>query len=1044
MKLISRLRQHAAYRFGSRTARIVAAILAVAIVVTLTIDLGPAVRGWAEREGSKQLKRPIHIGSLHLRLLTGAVIVNDFSIEGLRPTDRPFFSARRLEVTLNWATLVRKEVTIESVTLTGWEMLVEKWEDRHNFPKFGGSDDNEPDRPKRFATTLQWVRATKGQFTYDDHEKPWSTVARNLEIAVTNRPTYHGEATFNGGTVAIQDYVPMWANMHAWFTIEKGRIRLQHIDLETDGATSVATGIVDLKRWPEQTYQVKSRVHFPRMREIFFARETWRVSGDADFTGTFHLFKGGHDLHGTFASDLAGVNDYRFPSLYGSLRWTPASFQVWNAGSKLYGGTSTFTYGIEPLGSPVRPIQRFDATYGDVDLAAFTDFEQFRGLRFAGRASGRNTLEWSSGRFSERRGDGHIIVTPPPGVTTMTTSLEDANNARPEWGPFAPIPLPSHLPIAGEMTYRFDGGSIDVDPSRFSTERTHVAFQGSTAWGDRSRFGFHVTSSDWQESDQVLAGILTDFGSKTGSVAVGGRGQFDGMMTGAFKRPRVEGEFDGADVRASDTLWGAARGHLLIENGYVRVTDGHVRLAGSEIHADGLFSLGYPRDDKGQEIDARFRVVRRDLDGLRHAFRLDDYPVGGLLSGDFHLTGQYEHPLGFGGMTIDTGTAYTEPFQKATASLRFDGAGVRLDGITIDKNGGTVTGAAFVGWDSTYSFNADGRRIPIERLSAFSVPQAPLSGLGEFTAGGSGTFDQPRYDVRFRASGVFIGEEGIGQVTGTLALRGKELSGDVSAASPRLAITGTGRIALTPHADAEITFRFHDSSLDPYVRLFVPRLSPFTTAVGSGTIRVVGELTDVNHLLVDGSIDALEMSLFDYALRNKETLHLALNQQEVRLGDEHGPLELVGEGTALRVAGTVGLRQGQIAVKASGEANLGILQGFFKEVRSSGRAELTAAVDGPLTDPVFSGRATIADGRLRHFSMPNSLDAINGVLHFDARGIRLDEMTAKLGEGDVQFGGRIGFKGYFVEDLDVTARGENMHLRYPEGVRSEEQTENAL
>src|SRR5205823_11677620 len=204
--------------------------------------------------------------------------------------------------------------------------------------------------------------------------------------------------------------------------------------------------------------------------------------------------------------------------------------------------------------------------------------------------------------------------------------------------------------------------------------------------------------------------------------------------------------------------------------------------------------------------------------------------------------------------------------------------------------------------------------------SALNVAKAPsLTGLGEFTAGGSGTFDQPRYDVRFRASSVFIGEEGIGQVTGTLALRGKELSGDVAAASPRLAITGTGRIALTPQADAEITFRFHDSSLDPYVRLFVPRLSPFTTAVGTGTIRLVGELTDLNHLLVDGSIDTLEMSLVDYALRNKQTLRLALNRQQVSLGDESGPLELVGEGTALRVAGTVGLREGRIAVQASGE-----------------------------------------------------------------------------------------------------------------------------
>ena len=55
---------------------------------------------------------------------------------------------------------------------------------------------------------------------------------------------------------------------------------------------------------------------------------------------------------------------------------------------------------------------------------------------------------------------------------------------------------------------------------------------------------------------------------------------------------------------------------------------------------------------------------------------------------------------------------------------------------------------------------------------------------------------------------------------------------------------------------------------------------------------------------------------------------------------------------------------------------------------------------------MFSGSATIADGRLRHFSLPHSLEAINGRLSFDASGIRVDDVRGKLGGGDVTFGGR--------------------------------------
>ena len=70
---------------------------------------------------------------------------------------------------------------------------------------------------------------------------------------------------------------------------------------------------------------------------------------------------------GAFSSDLAGLNDYRFPSLYGSLRWTQDGFDVWNAGSRFYGGSAQFVYSIKPFGHDVKPTHRFDtagtATY---------------------------------------------------------------------------------------------------------------------------------------------------------------------------------------------------------------------------------------------------------------------------------------------------------------------------------------------------------------------------------------------------------------------------------------------------------------------------------------------------------------------------------------------------------------------------------------------------------------------------------------------------------------------------------------------------------
>jgi translocation and assembly module TamB len=383
-------------------------------------------------------------------------------------------------------------------------------------------------------------------------------------------------------------------------------------------------------------------------------------------------------------------------------------------------------------------------------------------------------------------------------------------------------------------------------------------------------------------------------------------------------------------------------------------------------------------------------------------------------------------------MTMTKGTAYGEPFDSATASIRFEGEGVRLDSIQIAKGDGRGSGAAYVGWNGTYAFNLDGRAIPVETVSLSKKTSVALSGLIDFTAGGSGTFDAPRYNVRGTVRDLFAGDEGIGQLLAEIGVTGDLMTVKLEAASSRLAISGSGRVALTPEMDTELSFRVTDTSLDPYIRAFEPRLSPYTTAVASGSVRVVGELADLDHLLVDATVDSLDARLFDYQVRNAAPIHIALDRHIVRFAD----FRLAGEDTELEISGTANLHDERIAVRLRGDTNLGLLQGFLSNVRSSGRASLEATLDGNLSAPLVNGALTVQNGRIRHFDLPNALENILGPIRFDSRTIRLDEVTARLGGGPVAFGGTIGIDGYQLGRIDVTMTGEQMRLRFPEGVRS--------
>jgi hypothetical protein len=1027
-----------------RALGVLTAIVAALIISGLVIDLGPVARKKAEDAGSKYLERPMHIGKLGIHLGRGAFVVDDLVIEGLKPTDRPFLKAKRIFVNLPWWTFFTHELIVENVDMSDWEMLVEQFPGKHNFPRVTPKPKEKKGDPIwKFTTTARQIIARKGRFIYDDHTVPWQVVCNNLTVNVfKGLDTYRGTAQFSNGSVKIQSYEQFRADMQTRFRIDGGRIVLEDINLDSAGADTRVTGYVDLRNWPEMVYHVKSRIDFPTQKGIYFKTMNFGVTGQGDFEGTFRFFKTprgtGRELKGTFTSREAGVNAWRFPDVHGSLLWNNSAFRVTDVTTGLYGGRAQFDYVMEPLGRPGQPTQVvWDAKYADVDLARLTDFLDVKGMRLAGRASGTNRLEWPLGKFALKHGSGEVTTAMPDGVRPMTRAMQPDAIAQvdplpPEQGPFnKQLPL-EYLPIAGQISYALDPDWIEIARGWTATEKTYVEFSGRTAWAQRSTIPFHVTSLDWQESDRVLAGIMTAFGAPTGLIDIGGRGEFDGTMYGAFSRPRIEGHFTGDRMRAWNTVWGRASADLVIENSYVTISKSVIEDGDSRIQTQGKFSLGFPRKDLGEEINATITMTRRPLRDLRHAFELDDYPVEGLTSGEFHVYGNYLGPNGVGKLVLDKGTAYGETFDTATANLRFEGTGVRMDAIDVTKSTGKLAGAAWVAWDGNYSFSARGTKIPVESLVSVAFPRAPLFGVLQFDASGTGTFESPRYDVKLEVADLFAGDEGIGQLRGRLALRGDMLTMDLDASSKRLSVNGSGRLALTPELDADMTLRFFDTSLDPYLRFFAPSMSPFTTAVADGTIRVVGELADIDHLLVEATVDKLQLKLFDYPATNEGPIQLALNRHVA----EVKRFRLVGEGTALELSGNVGLHDNRIALDASGDANLGILQGFYREIRSDGNASLQAQVRGALDAPVFSGNATIANGRIRYTSLPHSLQAINGRLDFDAQGIRVVDVVGQLGGGPVRFGGRIGLNGYRIGTIDLTAAGEEMNLRYPEGFRS--------
>ena len=71
---------------------------------------------------------------------------------------------------------------------------------------------------------------------------------------------------------------------------------------------------VDTARWPEQTYQVQSRVHFPaHARAVLHERDSGTSPATAISTACSTCSRAAAISTGTFTSELAGVNAYQLP-----------------------------------------------------------------------------------------------------------------------------------------------------------------------------------------------------------------------------------------------------------------------------------------------------------------------------------------------------------------------------------------------------------------------------------------------------------------------------------------------------------------------------------------------------------------------------------------------------------------------------------------------------------------------------------------------------------------------------------------------------------
>ncbi|HJS56517.1 MAG TPA: translocation/assembly module TamB domain-containing protein, partial [Vicinamibacteria bacterium] len=156
------------------------------------------------------------------------------------------------------------------------------------------------------------------------------------------------------------------------------------------------------------------------------------------------------------------------------------------------------------------------------------------------------------------------------------------------------------------------------------------------------------------------------------------------------------------------------------------------------------------------------------------------------------------------------------------------------------------------------------------------------------------------------------------------------------------------------------------------------------------------------------------------------------------------PVTLTSGPGSLTMGGRVDLAGGALDLKGEGNVDLRALSPLVGTASLTGVAEVDIAIGGRLDAPEPRGSVVLKDASVRTRDIPEALTNIRGRLVVEGAVVRVEDVSATLGGGDVTASGEARLKGAALEDARIQVQGRDLNLRYPVGLKSRLEADLAL
>lgn len=948
--------------------------------------------------------------------------IEGLTLHGLEsPGASPLFHVDRINIGIRVISFFGRKYALDELLVERPQMSVQIDAAGHsNIPKPKPRSGSGPWQETLFKLEVGRFELRDGSADFSNRRVPLSMTARDFDFtlryaaAPAGADSYLGSFTFRQVHIAERRDLPFAFDLSGKFTLHRNSFELDQ--LACNLPHSELNLRAELPSFARSDWNLRYRglLSLEDVRTIFRAPTT--PSGVADFSGQAHYAAGQWTASGYYDG-----HDIRMP------------YQWFHAGGLRTWGD--YEVARQKLRVSNLKVSAFD---GFIDGRLEMDFQNlaFRTetkLRGASLAKVFVALDNPSFPVRTLHWDGSIDA---DCVNTWDRNFKHfETKGETRWSPPGTL-APGMIPTSASIDYDYstDRHAVMIQNGAvISMPKTQLSFYGPLGAADSAlELKFHADDLlEWDDFINILRG------KDSAPVQVAGKIDWRGRILGPLGGPTFVGRMQASNARYDNLSWDSINGDMDYSPDDFRLTNTKVQRGRTSammdlaLQLDGAWSF-LPASK--WSLDAR--LDHSPTDDLQQILGLN-YPVTGLLTGDFRGSGTRAAPLLDGDFVLEEIDAKGVRFDRLSGQLHLKQDEIRLSNAELRRDTARVTGeVAYHSQEQTVEFNLTGAGIVLEKISAIQNASIPIGGELKFDLRGSGPLLAPVAQGDLHLAKVRLGAEDEGDFRAQLSSDGHTASLAInteSAQSPESVHAKLeGQLTLGLDADRPIAGKLsiEQFDLDPLLVAGLHLKHITNHSSSDGVFTISGALRQPDSIEVVADITRIS---FDYELvrlTNDQDIRLTYRRNEVRVDQAH----LHGPDTDFRISGTARFdRDRPLRLAVSGQLDLRLVAGWLPDFEIQGQTTADVFIQGTISRPRITGRAGVKDASVSYSDFPVGLSKVNGDFVFDESRLLFDHLTAQAGGGQLTLSGNVVY-GEGELRYEVNASTTLVRVRYPVGM----------